>query len=145
VTEIGYVTALYPHLRFPTWLELLTARIQGELSIVPPFLMLLMPGTWLFLSRITSTTLWFLIASYAYEVLVSWLVQTAIEIMVWTVLLPPLAPHVEPLSKSDRLWLVFMNLPGVHLVLQLISDMLFTSCLAGTRRASRSRAPSSAT
>ena len=125
VTEVGYVASLYQHIRFPMWAALLAARIKGELTIVPPFLMLLIPGTWQFLLAIRPLTLYFIVCTAAYFLTFEWVVEATIEWVVWTVLLPPLAPQIPPPTPSQKARLIFMNLPLVSHVLKLIGDVLF--------------------
>ena len=128
VTEIGYVAALYPHIRFVTWAKLLAARIKGELTIVPPVLALLVPGFWEFLGLIQPLTFWFFIGLVVYNSVLTWVVQVYLEIVVWTVLLPPLAPLIEPPSFRNKCFLVFINLPLVSGILTIISVICFHIC-----------------
>ena len=125
VTEVGYVAACYQHLRFSTWVKLLGARIKGELTIVPPILAFAVPGFWQFLFSIQPKTLYFLIAIFCYQSALQWIVQIAVEIVTWNVLLPPLAPHIPPPTPRQKLYLVLLNTPGVSFLLTVISVLLF--------------------
>ena len=125
VTEVAYVASLYQYIRFPTWSRLLAARIQAELNIVPGWLMLLLPGTWQFLSAVQPMTLFFLIGFAVYLSTVEYATCVCIEYFFWTVLLPPLAPHVPEPTAAQKARLVFMNLPIVWNVLRVAGSAYF--------------------
>ena len=61
----------------------------------------------------------------ALQVSIAWVVQSAVEYIFWTVVLPPLAPHVARPTQAQWSWLLLLNAPGIHLVLQYVSDVMF--------------------
>ena len=70
-------------------------------------------------------TLFFLIGFAVYLSTVEYATCVCIEYFFWTVLLPPLAPHVPEPTAAQKARLVFMNLPIAWNVLRVAGSAYF--------------------